>query len=173
MSLTSFSAERLCAPIVKCGCKMNISDVVQPQSTVFNLAAPSKTELLRVLAKEAARTVSLPEPVIRQALTAREELGSTGIGQGVALPHARLSGLAKPFALAARLYEPIAFDSIDGVPVDIVVLLLIPDRGGEPPVDRLACVAKQLRSKTVQASIRRARDADQFYSALVSDVAPT
>lgn len=148
---------------------MKISDVIQPQTVVYDLAAPSKAELIRLLAKEAARAVSLSEKAIQHALMAREELGSTGIGQGIALPHARLAGLAKPFTLAARLRAPLGFDSIDGVPVDIVVLLLIPDRAGESHVDMLACVAKQLRSKTVQAAVRSARDGSQLYGAFTAD----
>jgi PTS system nitrogen regulatory IIA component len=172
MSLTSSPAEPPSAPTVKPGRKMDIRDVIQPQTIVFRLEASTKADLLRVLAKEASAAVALPEKIILHALSAREELGSTGIGQGIALPHARLVGLAKPFTLAGRMREPIAFESIDGVPADIVVLLLIPDRGGEPHVDRLACVAKQLRSKAVQAAIRQANNAAQLYAAFILDTAP-
>lgn len=172
MSLPSSPTARPAAPTVKSGCKMNIRDVIQPQTTVFDLVASTKAVLLRALAKEASRAVALPEKSILHALMAREELGSTGIGQGIAIPHARLTGLAKPFCLAARMREPVAFESIDDVPVDIVVLLLIPDRGGEPHVDRLACVAKQLRSKAVQAKIRQATNGQQLYAAFISDAVP-
>lgn len=172
MSPPSSPTARPSVPTVKPGCKMDIRDVIQPETTVFDLAASTKADLLRALAKEAGRAVALPEKSILQALLAREELGSTGIGLGIAIPHARLAGLAKPFTLAARMHEPVAFESIDDVPVDIVVLLLIPDRGGEPHVDRLACVAKQLRSKAVQDRIRRAGDAGALYAAFVSGDIP-
>lgn len=146
---------------------MNITDVIQPQTTLLDLTANSKTDLIRALAQVAARSVAVPEKVIQDALAAREALGSTGIGQGIALPHANLRGLAKPFTLAARLKAPVDFDSIDGLPVDIVVLLLIPDRAGERHVDRLACVAKQLRSQPVQVRIRQARNQEQLYAAFI------
>lgn len=153
----------------KPGCKMKITEVIQPKAVVLDLRAATKADLMRALATDASRAVALPEKAILQALSAREELGSTGIGQGIAIPHARLQGLAKAFSMAVRLKQPIEFDSIDGVPVDIVILLLIPDREGEPHVDRLACVAKQLRSKAVQDGVRRARDAAQLYSALTTN----
>lgn len=147
---------------------MKITDVIQPLSIRFDLAAGSKPELLRTLAQEAAKETAASGEAILDALNAREALGSTGVGQGIALPHASLPQLAEPFTLAAKLRTPVAFEAIDDLAVDIVVLVLIPDRPGEPHVDRLACVAKQLRSPDVQDRVRAARSPEQLYEALVS-----
>lgn len=147
---------------------MNISEVIKPAGARLNLAANSKSELLRILAEESAKSTQLPNNVILDALMAREALGSTGIGKGVALPHAAVAGLGSPFAIAVKLKAPLDFDAIDGLPVDIVVLVLVPDRSGERHVDRLACVARQLRSADVLSRIRGARTIDELYRAFTS-----
>lgn len=148
---------------------MIITDVIQPASTRLDLTASSKPELLRTLARLAAKATALAEDMIFDALRAREALGSTGIGNGIALPHASLQKLTSPFTLAAKLRVPVDFDAIDGKAVDIVVLQLVPDRAGQTHVDRLACVAKQLRSVDVQSRVRAARSPKQLYDAFVSD----
>ncbi len=139
---------------------MQMSGLIRPEAIILGLAAPSKPLLFQALAKRAAALLGLPETAILHALTRREALGSTGIGQGIALPHASIEGLAEPFGLLAQLKRPLAYEAIDDQSVDIVCLILNPVNGGKGPIDALACVAKCLRSHTMQACIRNAKGPD-------------
>ena len=96
----------------------------------------------------------------------REELGSTGVGNGVALPHARLQSLKAPFALLARLSHGIDFDAIDGEPVDIVVLLLIPGGGDSAKGNALACVARAMRDPETRQRVRTVADREALFRAI-------
>ena len=98
----------------------------------------------------------------------RESLGSTGVGNGVALPHARLAGLKAPFALLARLRNAIDFEAIDDEPVDIVVLLLLPETANGEQLNALACVARALRSPETLKQIREAADQDAAFRAIAA-----
>ena len=102
------------------------------------------------------------DEVVRE-IAKREELGSTGVGNGVALPHARLPSLKTPFALFARLRHGIDFDAIDGEKVDIVVLLLLPEAGDGAKGNALACVARALRDAEALRKIRGAPDRDALF----------
>jgi len=101
-----------------------------------------------------------------QAAANREELGSTGVGNGVALPHARLTNLKTPFALFARLRHGIDFDAIDGEPVDIVVLLMVPEAGDSVKGKTLACVARALSDADTLQKVRGAPDREAAFRAL-------
>ena len=96
----------------------------------------------------------------------REELGSTGVGNGVALPHARLQNLRAPFALLARLSYGIDFEAIDGQPVDIVVLLLIPEGGDSAKRNALACVARAMRDPETRQRVRTVADREALFRAI-------
>jgi PTS system nitrogen regulatory IIA component len=103
---------------------------------------------------------------ICDALVAREHMGSTGIGAGIAVPHARMDGLKDIFALFARLDQPIDFAAVDGRPVDVIVLLLIPPDAGSRHLAALACVSRQLRRPGMAERLRRAKDAGELYALL-------
>ena len=107
---------------------MDLADLIEPDRVVFAARASNKQQLLQDLASRAATLLNLDGWVIFDALQAREELGSTGLGTGFALPHARVEGLDRLFGMFTRLNRPIHFDSIDGKPVDLAFLLLIPPR---------------------------------------------
>ena len=98
---------------------------------------------------------------------ARDELGSTGVGNGVALPHARLVGLKTPFSLFARLRRAIDFEAIDDQPVDLVFLLLLPESENGEQLNALACAARALRDPEVLKQIRGAADPDALFRAIV------
>ena len=102
------------------------------------------------------------------ALQARENLGSTGLGKGFALPHSRLDALREPFALFVRLARPIDFDSIDDRPVDLVVLLLTPANGGSQHLATLAALARPLRDDDLVRRLRQAPDAEALHRLLAS-----
>ncbi|EFH11422.1 PTS sugar transporter subunit IIA, partial [Teichococcus cervicalis] len=103
---------------------MAINDLFPGEDSILSLAPADKAELLALLAEQAAERIGRPQREVLEALTARERLGSTALGRGVGLPHARLEGLAAPLALLARLQRPIEFDARDGDPVDLVFLVL-------------------------------------------------
>jgi PTS system nitrogen regulatory IIA component len=139
---------------------MDIADLIVPERIVLDLKIKDKTQLLRDLAARAeAAGAGIPASRILVALTAREALGSTGLGKGFALPHARLEGLARCFGLFARLARPIDYAAIDGQKVDVVVLLLTPADGDADHLAALSLVARRLREGDLLGRIRRAEGA--------------
>ena len=142
---------------------MKISDFLVPAQIMIDVRANDKGRLLEQLSTEAAAAIGLDADDVVREIAKREELGSTGVGNGVALPHARLPSLKAPFALFARLRHPIDFDAIDGEPVDIVVLLLIPEAGDSAKGNALACVARALRDAAALRKIRSAPDSDALF----------
>jgi len=147
---------------------MDLADLIEPSGVVFSARASNKEQLLHDLASRAASQLNLDAQKIYAALQAREELGSTGLGEGFALPHARIAGLDRFFGLFARLSRPIHFDSIDGKPVDLVFLLLIPATAGGEHLAALAAVSRHLRDKDFAAKLRKAASVDAL-GALICD----
>src|SRR5215471_12486278 len=124
---------------------MNIKEFLSPNDTLVDVRASDKTRLLQELGRRAAATLNLAVEWISAEILKREELGSTGTGGGVAIPHARIQGLNRPFSILARLNKPIDFEAIDGRPVDLLFFLLLPaDPAGEG-IHALASVARKLR----------------------------
>jgi nitrogen PTS system EIIA component len=149
---------------------MKISDFLTPSQVMIDVKASDKERLLEQLSMEAADAAGLPADEVAREIAKREELGSTGVGNGVALPHARLTSLKAPFALFARLRHGIDFDAIDGEPVDIVVLLLIPESGDSAKGNALACVARALRDTETLRKVRSAPDREALFR-LIADAA--
>ncbi len=146
---------------------MNIADLIAPDHVIVLLRAGDKIQLLRELSRRAARLLAIDAEAILAALQAREGLGSTGVGQGIALPHARIPGLPRMFGMFARLERPIDFDAIDAGPVDLVFLLLVPEQAaGNEHLAALATVARQLRDPNVVAQLRAAPARRELYDAL-------
>ena len=147
---------------------MKISDFLTPPDVLVNVRVADKNRLLEELARIAAAKVKLPEADVLAALVKREALGSTGMGNGVAIPHARFAGLDRPFGLLAKLKQAVAFDAIDGQPVDVVFLLLLPTAAEGEQLGALACVARKLRAADDLAKLRRAKNAGELYAALTA-----
>jgi nitrogen PTS system EIIA component len=145
-----------------------VADYLSPEDVFVDLVAPDKQRLLQVLAYRAANRLGLDENLIAADVLAREALGSTGVGKGVAIPHARLQGLQRPFAMAARLKRPIEFDAIDGEPVDVVFLLLMPHDQTSGQMNIMAAVARKLRAGDTLTSIRKATDATALFAILAA-----
>jgi PTS system nitrogen regulatory IIA component len=143
---------------------MKISDLLLPSDVIVDMRASNKRLLLQELAAKAA--ISLNDQIAPDLLK-REELGSTGVGGGVAIPHARLPALKRPFGLLAKLKPPIEFDAIDGQAVDIVFVLLLPAKVENEQLGALALVARTLRPSETIGRLRRARDASELYAAMV------
>jgi PTS system nitrogen regulatory IIA component len=147
---------------------MKIEDFLAPGSVV-ELKASDKRDVITALSRQAASALALDATAVMNALLSREELGSTGMGQGFALPHARLAEVKKPFGIFARLRRPVDFDAVDGLPVDLVFLLLLPINAQGDQLNALACVARRLRDQGTTERLRRTRDAAGAFHLLVGD----
>ena len=148
---------------------MKISDLLSPGDVMIDVSATDKQKLLRVLAHKGGSIVGvMPEHVLAE-LQRREELGSTGIGGGVALPHARFHQIDRPIGVLVRLRKRIDFEAVDGVPVDLVFLLLLPEAPEGDQLGALASIARKLRNADVTTALRKAADGPQMYRALISD----
>lgn len=146
---------------------MQLSDHLPVENVAINLAFNSKTELLAKLAGLASRKIGIDKNIVLRALTAREGLGSTGIGQGVAIPHATIEGLKQSLCLFLRLDMPVDFEAVDDVPVDIVVLLLSPPEERGQSLNVLSCIARSLRGDKMVTAVRSADTADEIYALLI------
>lgn len=146
---------------------MKISDFLSSENVFIDLRASNKRLLLQEMAGKAALWLKLSLDEIFPELLKREDLGSTGMGGGVAIPHARLQAINRPFGMLAKLKTPIDFAAIDGQPVDIVFLLLLPTTAEAGQLDALASVARKIRTSEDLAQLRRAGSAVELYSAIV------
>jgi len=145
---------------------MMIGDIIGEDRVVVGLRVSDKTQLLQDLAGRAATALGLDRRTIFDALQSREALGSTGLGKGFALPHARLDALSEPFALFARLARPIDFAAIDERPVDLVIVLLSPANGGNQHLATLAALSRPLREAAFVQRLRQAPDATALHRML-------
>ena len=145
---------------------MKISDFLSPAEMMLDVRAKDKASLLRQLCIEAATKLGLNADEVVGQIAKREALGSTGLGNGLALPHARLKGLNAPFALLARLHHGIDFDSIDNQPVDLVFMLLAPEGAGADHLKALARVSRLLRNQSATEKLRAAKSAEALYAIL-------
>ena len=145
---------------------MKIPDLLSPVDVMVDVRAANKQQLLEELAAKAADRLGLPVDRVASCLLKREELGSTGIGQGVAIPHARLPELQRPFGLLVRLKQPIEFDAIDGQEVDLIFVLLLPAAAENRQLGALALVARALRPPENLVRLRSAKNASELYSAI-------
>ena len=145
---------------------MKISDLLSPADVLIDVRASQKGLLLQELAARAAASPGLPADRVTSVLLRREELGSTGIGQGIAIPHARLPDLKRPYGLLAKLKQGIEFDAFDGQAVDVVLVLLLPATVESEALAALALVARTLRSPDTRAQLRAAKNPAELYAAL-------
>lgn len=148
---------------------MDIGTFLTPERVVLGLGATGKPALLVDLARRAAPAAGVPASVIAAALAAREELGSTGLGRGFALPHARISGLEGLVGLFARLDTSIPFEAIDNAPVDLVFLLLAPAGAASSHLAALAAISRRMRDEGMLKELRRVHSGDAAYRLLVEN----
>jgi PTS system nitrogen regulatory IIA component len=145
---------------------MEIADLLSPEAVVSHIKVGSKKQLLQELARHAAELTKLSERRIYDTLAEREKLGSTGMGQGIAIPHGRLQGIEKMTGLFARLDHPVDFGAADDQPVDLVFLLLAPEGAGADHLKALARVSRLLRNQSVCEKLRAASQAAALYALL-------
>ena len=147
---------------------MDIREFLAPADTLVDLRAADKTRLLQDLAGRAAAALNLAAERISAEILKREELGSTGTGGGVAIPHARIQGLNKSFGILARLNKPINFEAVDSQPVDLVFLLLLPANPVGEQLKALASVARKLRDPASLPDLRSASGAAGLSYAMIT-----
>lgn len=145
---------------------MQIFEVLQPDNVFLNVPAPTKAALLSFLAQTAAEAQGVEKNDILSALVSRENLGSTGIGSGIAIPHAPASGLVEPYMLLIRTSKPVPFDAIDDEPVDLICLILTPPGEQNQYLNLLARIARRLGSSDVVSAIRDADNPIDVHAAM-------
>lgn len=145
---------------------MDLSDLINPQSILPALDAKNKKHALQELSASAALITGLSERDIFDTLLQRERLGSTGVGQGIAIPHGKIAGLSGIIGLFARLEKPIDFEAVDAEPVDLVFLLLAPESAGADHLKALARISRFLRMPSAVESLRAAGNSNAVYDIL-------
>ena len=148
---------------------MEITDLITTDSVVANLHATSKKQAIQDLARKAADITGLHERAIFDVLMEREGLGTTGVGNGIAIPHGKLPNLDKLHGLFARLEKPIDFQSIDEQPVDLIFLLLAPESAGADHLKALARVSRLLRDTAVCEKLRGTDQSEALYALLTEN----
>ena len=145
---------------------MPLNDLVAPNAILPALKVNNKKQALHELAARAAVLSGQSEKAIFEILMQREKLGSTAIGNGIAIPHGKMANLARLFGLFARLDRPIDFEALDGQPVDLIFLLLAPEGAGADHLKALARVARLMRTPDTAKLLRDSRDAEAIYAVL-------
>lgn len=135
---------------------IELSDLLQPGSVILDLKAGSKRQVLKALAEWVAEARGTEAEPLLEALLEREKLGTTGIGDGLAIPHAKLAGLDHMIGVFARLQNPVNFDALDDEPVDLVFLLLAPCNAAAEHLKALARVARIFRDEALCNALRNA-----------------
>lgn len=146
-----------------------IADVLDPAAVKLDVRVSSKRQLFTDIAHNAARAAALDPKAVLAALSEREHLGSTGVGEGVAMPHARIDGLGRLFALFWMLQQPIGFDAIDDKPVDLIFVLLVPAGAETVHLKTLAKVARKLRDPGTRDRLRGADDPKVVWRTLTAN----
>jgi nitrogen PTS system EIIA component len=149
---------------------MPITDLLTRDGIIPSLKAANKKQLIEAVAEHAAPLAGLPARVVFDSLLQRERLGSTGIGNGLAIPHGKFEGLDRLVGLFARLDKAIDFDALDGHPVDLVFVLLAPEGAGADHLKGLAKVARVLRNPAITAKIRSLREPDLIFDILAGSM---
>ena len=148
---------------------MELIDLVSPEAVLCAVKAGSKKQALQEIAHRAADAYGLDTRAVCEGLLAREKLGSTAMGNGVAIPHARIAGLAQIVGLFARLERPVDFEAADGQGVDLLFCLLAPQDAGADHLRALAKVSRLMRDTSVRTKLRETDGTDALY-ALVTDL---
>lgn len=145
---------------------MVLADIIDARSVLPNLKTQSKKQLLQELAQALAKQTGIDHRVIFETLSTREKLGSTGLGQGIAVPHGKIAALDRVHGLFARLATPVDFDAVDGQPVDLVFVLLAPEHAGADHLKALARISRLMRDPATVAKLRGTDTAEGLYAIL-------
>jgi len=149
---------------------MEINDLISPEQVVANLHVTSKKQALQELARRAAEISGEHERAVFDVLMERERLGTTGVGNGIAIPHGKLASLDRLHGLFARLDQPVDFQAIDDQPVDLIFLLLAPESAGADHLKALARVSRLLRDKAICEKLRGTDTPDGLFAILTESM---
>jgi PTS system nitrogen regulatory IIA component len=152
---------------------MDIGDLLDRHAIIPRVSAGAKRQALNVAAEVAARLYGLKASDVLEALLAREEEGSTGLGAGVAVPHARIKGLERVRGFFIRMETAIPFESVDDQPVDLMFVLLAPAEAATQHLRALAMVSRALRRPDLREQLRHARTQDALYALLIHHATPS
>ncbi len=150
---------------------MEISDLIKPEAVISGLKASSKKQGMQELARHAAQITGVNDKKIFETLLERERLGTTGVGNGIAIPHGKLPEFKRLYGVFAKLDKPIDFDAIDEQPVDLIFLLLAPEGAGADHLKALARVSRLLRDARTCEKLRGTNTADGLYMLLIQSEA--
>ena len=145
---------------------MLLHELTSAEAILPALKVNTRKQALQEICARAAKLCGLPEREIFDAVLQRERLGSTGVGNGLAIPHCKLAGVRSIFGVFARLERPVDFDAQDSAPVDLIYLLVAPETAGADHLKALASVARAMRDPALTARLRATRDASALYSLL-------
>jgi len=145
---------------------MDISDLIDANSVIADLRASSKKQVLQELARRAADLTGVDERAIFDVLMERERLGTTGVGNGIAIPHGKLAAFGRLYGIFARLEKAVDFQAIDDRPVDLIFLLLAPEEAGADHLKALARVSRLLRDHDVCEKLRATQQKDALLAIL-------
>ena len=149
---------------------MNIKDMLSDKSFLVNFEASSKKNVLDELSKLAEKDIKIDSRVLLEALTKREKLGSTAVGNGIAIPHANCPDIDKPKVFVALLSNSLDFNANDDQPVDIIFLLLAPDNSGSEHLQALALVSRLLRNKELTTKLRGCKNTESAFAVISQSV---
>ncbi len=143
---------------------MTLADIIDARAVLPALKVQGKKQLLQELSHVAAQLTAVDHRLIFDTLNQREKLGSTGLGQGIAIPHGKIPSIARVYGLFARLAHPIDFDAVDDQPVDLVFLLLAPEHAGADHLKALARISRLLRNPSIVTKLRGTDTAEGLYA---------
>ncbi len=146
---------------------MDLSSLIKPENVLVSLAPTTKKQVLQELANLSAELLGIKSREIFEGLLERERLGSTGVGHGIAIPHAKFDALDEVFSLFLKLDRPIDFDAVDDQPVDLIWLLLAPTTAGADHLKTLQRVSRLLRDEKTREKIRAESDANSVHALLI------
>lgn len=149
---------------------MALADILQTDAIIPALKTSSKKQLLTEMSARAARLTGLPERDIFEVILQRERLGSTGVGNGIAIPHGKLKNLNRIVGVFARLETPVDFEALDDQPVDLVFMLLAPEGAGADHLKALSRIARALRDQELVAKLRGAESVTAIDAFLNQDL---
>jgi PTS system nitrogen regulatory IIA component len=148
---------------------MTVASILAPDSVFADIKGNGKKQVLQEIAGRLARITGLADRAIFETLLQRERLGTTGIGQGIAIPHGRIAGLDRLVGLFAKLARPVDFEALDGEPVDLVFVLLAPEEAGADHLQALARIARLFRAPAIPQKLRQTEDPAALYAILTNE----
>jgi len=149
---------------------MNINDMLSNDGFLINFDGTSKKHVLEELSKLAAKKLKLDPRTLLENLTRREKLGSTAVGNGVAIPHANVENIDKPYVFVTTLVAGLDFNASDDLPVDIIFLLVAPNTNGSEHLQSLALISRLLRNKELTSKLRGCKDTDAAFAVISQSI---